>query len=80
MALAENRFSKGFNSGYILSKYQPNLLATVLKGIQPTNDFLAGLFFGKREYEIENAKLQIEDLKQVRKKSKELGLDFERNA
>ena len=51
----------------------------ITKTLEPTNDYLSGFFSGKEEYEIELGEIQLDDLEQLRNKSKdrEQGLEQE---
>ena len=77
--MEEQKYIKGFNSGYLLAKHMPTLLSKVVKNISPTDDFSEGLFSGKEEYELENSRTQIEELKRLRNKSKDRDKGHERD-
>lgn len=64
-------FIKGFNGGYLLEKYKPELLANILKNIDTTNVYLAGLSKGQFEYQKE-IRLELENLSQLRDRGKDL--------
>ena len=49
----EKQYMKGFNSGYIIAKYEPDLYSTVIKGLQSNNELLDGFLTGGKEYEHE---------------------------
>lgn len=63
----------GFNTGYLLKKYEFSLLDKLLKNPLKINDFFQGFFDGSVEYELEK---QIADLNQIRKGGIELDKDF----
>ena len=69
METQERLYIKGFNSGYLLAKHMPTLLQKIVKNFSPADDFSEGLFSGKKEFEIENARIQTEELKRLRNKS-----------
>lgn len=52
MAASEN-YLKGFNHGYFLQKYEPDLLHDILKTPQVDHDYVAGLTDGKGELDKE---------------------------
>ena len=52
MAASEN-YMKGFNHGYLLQKYEPDLLHDILKTSQVDHDYVAGLTDGKSELDKE---------------------------
>ncbi len=50
-------FQKGFNSGYILSKYEPKLTKQLFKiAHQNPSEYYKGLVSGKQEHEMEKMK------------------------
>ncbi len=77
MEHGEQQFVKGFNSGYLLAKHEPVLLGKIVKTVEPSNDYLSGFLSGKEEYEIEFEKNQLDDLTQLRRKSKDREQDLE---
>ncbi|MGB5023763.1 MAG: hypothetical protein WBO44_00360 [Saprospiraceae bacterium] len=68
MELSEKQFIAGFNSGYILAKYEPQMLTALMKSIQPINSYISGMSFGQKEYEFEQTKIQLNELRQIRQK------------
>jgi len=52
MAASEN-YLKGFNHGYFLQKYEPDLLHDILKTPQVDHEYVAGLTDGKSELDKE---------------------------
>jgi hypothetical protein len=66
MVMDEQKFTTGFNSGYILAHHVPQLLKLVLKNIQPTNSYILGLSSGQREYELWHEKSHLDNLGQIR--------------
>ena len=53
MENSEKELIEGFNSGYIIAKYEPELAAKLEKGLQPTNEYTKGLLLGQKEFEKE---------------------------
>ena len=49
----EKQYSKGFNSGYLIAKHEPELYSTVTKGLDSKNEYIDGLVSGGKEYEHE---------------------------
>lgn len=79
MSTPEQQYIKGFNHGYLLTKHLPDLVAKLLKHIKnATSDYLAGFFSGKEEYELEQSKEQLNELRQIRDNNKEQDRDLER--
>jgi hypothetical protein len=73
---SEQQYIRGFNHGYLLTKHLPDLVHRLFKSIEDTaSDYLAGFFSGKEEYELENSRLQLEQLKRIRGKGKDPGLE-----
>lgn len=79
MSNQQMQYIRGFNSGYLLAKYIPTLLAKIVKNVRPTNDFTEGLFSGKEEYELEHSRTQAEEISQLRKKSRDRDKGHERD-
>lgn len=65
----EQLFTKGFNSGYLMAKYEPGLLNKIINTVAPTAPFLEGLFSGKEEFELEQNKAQLNELRGLRDRS-----------
>lgn len=78
MSKEEQRYIQGFNHGYLLTKHLPDLVTKLVKQIkETTNDYLSGFFSGKEEYELENSREQLRQLKNIRNKSLERGQERE---
>lgn len=76
MELNEQQFITGFNSGYLLAKYEPVMLTSLLKDIRPTTSYIQGMTYGQREYEQELMKDRLNDLNELRGKgSREKNLE-----
>lgn len=71
----QQQYTRGFNSGYVLAKYNPNLLIKVVKGLAPTTEYLGGFFSGKLEYELENLRQETKDVENIRAKKKNIELE-----
>lgn len=71
-------FTKGFNHGYLLARYEPGLLASVVKNVSPGGDYLEGFFSGKEEYELEQTKTRLDELSRLRDNAKDRGQDLDR--
>jgi hypothetical protein len=67
----EQLFAKGFNQGYLLARYEPDILTSVLKNNNPINSYFSGLSFGKKEFEIEQATSEISKLRNSKKIEKD---------
>lgn len=49
----DDRFVKGFNNGYLLSLYEPDLLAKILPSTQKDSEYMQGFHAGIKKCEIE---------------------------
>ena len=75
----ERLYIKGFNRGYMITKYLPDLSATILNNIGSTNDFIEGFSSGKKEYEQEQTRVQLDELSQIRNRSQGRNKDFDKD-
>lgn len=66
MTNQEKQYIQGFNNGYLLEKFEPTLLATVLKDLSPTTPYLEGLIEGKDQLELEHSQKELDDLHRLR--------------
>jgi hypothetical protein len=69
MEYNEQKFIAGFNSGYLLAKYEPELLTSLLRNISPMNSYISGMSFGQKEYEMEKDLVDISKLRLDRNRS-----------
>jgi hypothetical protein len=76
METSEQQFIKGFNHGYFLTKYLPQLLSKLIISIPNSNDYFQGIHLGKREFENEVTHDHLNDLTQLRN-DKNRGLNKE---
>ncbi len=65
-------YVRGFNHGYTLAKYLPELLAKIVKKINPNSDYILGFFSGKEEWELEKDRIHLDELNQLRNQSKDI--------
>lgn len=66
MEINEKQFIAGFNSGYLLAEFEPQVLTTLLKDIKPVNSYISGLSLGQKEFELLLRKDQLTELEQIR--------------
>ena len=78
MGQGEQQFIKGFNNGYLIAEHEPVLMAQMAKTLEPKNDYLSGFISGKEEYEIEQQKAQLNELGQIRNRSKDQGKELDK--
>ncbi|HRF74979.1 MAG TPA: hypothetical protein PLJ00_07985 [Chitinophagales bacterium] len=69
MEFNEKHFILGFNSGYILANHEPIVLSSVIKELQSDNSYIKGLLQGQIEFENEQSKFRLDELRQSRGKS-----------
>jgi len=68
MEINEKQFISGFNSGYLLAKYEPQMLTALFNYIQPMNSYISGLSYGQKVFELEEIKNHLNELGQIRLK------------
>jgi hypothetical protein len=61
MEQTEQEFNKGFNNGYLLAKYEPEVASMLVKDMSGQGDYFQGLVAGKQEYELNKSYLQVKD-------------------
>ncbi|MBP8892564.1 MAG: hypothetical protein KBH09_09420 [Saprospiraceae bacterium] len=71
MELNEKQFTAGFNSGYLFAKYELSLLTSILKNINPVNSYISGMNYGKKEFELEQSKVQLNEFDTLRQKGRD---------
>lgn len=64
MEEATSQFIRGFNSGYLLSKHDPDLLNSLLKSQNNDSEYIQAMILGKKEHDRE---LLLAQLKQSQK-------------
>lgn len=67
----EQEYTKGFNSGYLIAKHEPELYTELGKSIEAKTDYLEGFVSGGKEYEHQKTMTKHID------KEKGKGLDIE---
>lgn len=73
----EKLYTKGFNRGYILAKFEPQILDSLLNGIRPITPFINGMKFGQIEYQQELLRDRINEIDNLKKNNLELDRDWE---
>lgn len=66
MKIDESKFFKGFNAGYFLAKFEPNVLLDLFDQIRPINSYISGMNLGQKEFQFEIDNSKIEELKSIR--------------
>lgn len=70
MELNEKQFITGFNTGYLLAEYEPQILTELLKRIQPINSYISGVSFGQKEFELDQTKTHLNQVDRIRLKTR----------
>ena len=68
MIFNEIQFIKGFNAGYLLAKYEPQLLIGLLDKISPINSYVDGMSNGVKEYELERTYERLNELESLKER------------
>ena len=58
----EKKFTKGFNAGYLIAKYEPELVAKIVKLPNDKSDYFKGIVSGKQEYDMEKIKGRLKGI------------------
>lgn len=75
----EQQFIRGFNHGYLLARYLPDLMSKIVKSINSTSDYFQGFFSGEKEWDLENSRSQVAGLNRIRTESKSRERNIERD-
>jgi hypothetical protein len=68
----EQQYIRGFNHGYLLTKYLPDLVVQLIKHIkETTNEYISGFFSGKEEWELEYEREQLGELENLRNRPRD---------
>lgn len=59
----EKDYIQGFNAGYILQQYRPELVPEISKTVEPATGYVEGFLNGKEEYEIERAQNELDAIR-----------------
>ncbi len=74
----ETVYQTGFNHGYLLTKYEPELARQIITSQKNPNDYHQGLTAGKQEYEIESLNDRLKNLARSKGNDKEQDKSKER--
>lgn len=72
-------YIEGFNTGYLIRKYESPLAQKVISNILSEADFIIGLNDGKFEYEIEFKNENIHSFESIRNRHHKDDLDYTRD-
>ncbi len=74
----KEKYTRGFNDGYLLNKFKPNLLSKIIT-TSTSNDYLQGLKDAERTFKKEKLKTRTQELNNLKlSKSKNSNFDLER--
>jgi hypothetical protein len=71
MEMNKKKFITGFNAGYILAEFEPQILASLLKNINPINSYISGLLLGEKEFQSQQRNDHLTELEQIRQKNRD---------
>lgn len=75
MTEQEKQYTKGFNSGYLLSKHEPELFDQLLNSLNKDSEYIQGMKQGKHQHDREKLLEQIKQHQEINKgKGQEKGL------
>ncbi len=74
----EQQYIKGFNQGYIVTKYNPTLMNSISATLSPSNPYSEGMLHGKAEHEFEQTKDKFKEIENLRANSNNRANEFER--
>jgi hypothetical protein len=74
----ELQYIKAFNCGYIMEVYEPVLLQAIIQKLNPTTNYLEGLFAGKSQFNYEKDKAKLSTLAALRIQSKDQYKELDR--
>ncbi|MBK7966578.1 MAG: hypothetical protein IPK10_15770 [Bacteroidetes bacterium] len=66
-------FTKGFNFGYILAKFNPELTKKITQHSNSTSNFAKGLVWGKKEFEKEIVTSRASEIDKARANKRDIG-------
>jgi hypothetical protein len=70
----EKNYMSGFNSGYKLAKFQPDLVEKIQSSLSESVEYERGLLEGIKEWQREKEKIREEELNNLRGESQEQDL------
>jgi hypothetical protein len=71
MEVNEKQFIAGFNNGYLLAEYEPQILNSILQNIKPDNSYVFGLTFGQKEYDFRKDQNHLDEFELLRQKNRD---------
>jgi hypothetical protein len=74
----EKTYMSGFNSGYKLAKFQPDLVEKIQSSLSESVEFDRGLLDGIKQWEQEKEKIRAEELNNLSAETEEQENDLSR--
>jgi len=71
----EIEYKEGFNASFLLAEHNPVLLEKVSKNIMASSDYLEGFVDGKKQFELEIERHELEQLQKLRGALQERDID-----
>lgn len=73
----EQQYIKGFNTGYLLTKYELEVSQKVIKNLPHIGEYFQGIFEGNNMAHQEQQLVKVEELKMLRSReqNREKGID-----
>lgn len=62
----ELEYKEGFNASFLLAKYEPALLEKLNKRLVATSTYLEGFFDGKKQFDLDKERTELEQLNAIR--------------
>jgi hypothetical protein len=78
MEEGEKTYVEGFNAGYKLAKFQPDLVEKIQSSLSESIEYERGLIEGIQEWEREKEKIRAEELENLRSESQDQEQDISR--
>ncbi len=66
----EKLYQKGFNAGYLLAIHEPVLIENILKSDNNGNQYFEGLRYGKKEYDREAFRQELDQIRERNQQDK----------
>ena len=68
----EKLYGEGFNNGYLLAKYEPDLTKQLIASPNNYSDYFKGIVSGKQEYDMEKVRERLKGMNQNDTPSKDI--------
>lgn len=75
----EQQYIQAFNNGYILAQHETKLLNAIFQNLTPNNNYLEGIFEGKKQLEFDQGKEKLSEIEVLRNQSNSRGDELSRD-